>query len=90
MSNKDDGGMYFPCKRREAVGYDPALVGPGMGGTCETVEVEYPGISRRDHLAESAMRGILSSEGSNQIWTVSGVSERAYLMADAMIAQGKK
>lgn len=47
----------------------------------------YPGITKREYFAAMAMQGMLSYIGSLHY---ESISERAYQIADAMIAESEK
>ena len=85
----DDGRPVYPCKRREAVNMPP--IKAGTGGTCETVEVEYPGITRRDYYAGLAMQGLLTALGLGiESFHKDKLVILSYEIADAMIAESRK
>lgn len=47
------------------------------------------GMSLRDWFAGQALSGLLASESDDQIYPTAGCAQRAYAMADAMLAVRK-
>ena len=75
MSNKKDGGLFFPGTRYENM------------GTNIPVEVNYFGATKRQWYAGMALQGMLASGGFRDY---SDAADSAYQMADAMIAFEEK
>ena len=93
----DDGGFVYHYKTKELVGYDPAI---SEIQSARYVDVEYPGITRRDWLAGLAMQGMLGNPKAiqeslddakeNNCNPTESLSFIAYQYADAIIAEGRK
>jgi hypothetical protein len=71
----NDGGPAFPDqKRRYVAGYATSEYDP------------VPGMTMRDYFAAKALGGMLASEEEGAVYSAKNVAERAYEMADAMLA----
>lgn len=75
---KDNGGYVYPFKTKD----NP-----------REIEIEYPGITRRDWLAGLAMQALIS--GPINLLAVGeegkvDLTSKAYQIADDMIEEGKK
>ena len=81
MNTRDDGGPAFPFTRTDFV--------DGKLGH----DVLSQGMTLRQWYAGMALQGMLANGGHGNV-TIGGVSlaydEAAFVMADCMIAQGKK
>jgi hypothetical protein len=88
---KDDGGLVFPSKRAEKV-----TVKNIDGTTYDTWEtVTHPGMTLRDWFAGQALAGIAPAPAENVALMrkeagTQSLSEIAYAIADAMIAERNK
>lgn len=51
---------------------------------------KFPGLMIRDHIAVVAMSGLLASEAGVDPYSASWAAERAYQIADAMLAERNK
>lgn len=86
---KHDGGPAFPYSwvndgDMNNSAPDGAVVPPGGVR-------DLPGMSLRDYFAAAALQGLLASEAGGEVdYNPTNAAARAYLMADAMIAWGKK
>lgn len=81
MNDKDGGGQVYPSIYIEEKRVGEYVVqGPA----------ERAGLSRRDWLAGLAMQGIMANGNfdDHETWMES-VADNAYILADAMIAEGK-
>jgi hypothetical protein len=79
MATKKDGGPAFPTKRKE---WDCCL------NRSEWTMVE--GLTKRQWYAGLAMQGIITSESYTAIKSPVLIAELAFVVADAMIAEGEK
>ena len=76
MTEKNDGGPAFPSE----------------GIKTERGYTSAPGLSIRDYFAAAALTGMLASEttDSEGTYSDSGAAQRAYNLADALLAQREK
>lgn len=89
MSTIDDGGPAFPGIEGSS-GYSNSVALPMADGSLVFVNVNH-GQSRRDWLAGLAMQALLAREGPPVInFQRMRLEQAAYVIADAMIAEGKK
>ncbi|MFA5820426.1 MAG: hypothetical protein WC854_14265 [Bacteroidales bacterium] len=80
-AQKDTGGPAFPQTQVD-YGNGPEDPGPfGMGG-----------MTLRDYFAAHALTGLCSAQNANGVWQgdVPEAAEKAYFLADAMIAERGK
>lgn len=81
--SKNDGGLAFPGTRTEKV----ADAGYGIGD--QWAEFSHPGMTLRDYFAAKAMQGMLGGQWPDSMDRPE-IAKRAYLMADAMLAEREK
>ncbi|MHA2903153.1 hypothetical protein ACW9FB_11765 [Ralstonia mannitolilytica] len=60
---------------------EPAFPVPGLQH-----DEDFNGMSLRDYFAAKALGGMLASEEEGAVYSAKNVAERAYEMADAMLA----
>jgi len=94
MANEiDDGGLVYPGKRNEKVQY---ILDDSEPPAPQYVDIDYPGITRRDWLAGLAMQAFISDhvgmkklfETGNDMYQA--VSENSLAYADALIKKSKE